>query len=124
MNNFSPKIKEQRKEKRLSIRKCAELVKISPTYLVRIEDGTTPPPSSEVIQKLAEVLKLDVNELNDLANEYLEYLGKSSSDTVRVPYSDEVPAFLRTASKKIKKPEDWQKLADKIEKMELNGEDE
>ena len=121
MNNFSPKIKEQRKNKRLSIRKCAELVGVSPTYLARIEDGTTPPPSSEVIQKLAEVLELDINELNDLANEYLEYLGKSTPDTTRVPYADEVPAFLRTVGKKIKNPEDWQKLAKKIEEWDINN---
>jgi transcriptional regulator with XRE-family HTH domain len=124
MNKFSIKIKEQRKAKRLSIRKCAEMAEISPTYLVRIEDGTTPPPSDKVIQKLSEVLDIDLNELNELANEYLEYLGKAKPENIRVPFSEELPAFLRTASKKITKPEDWQKLAKKIEEWELeNGDD-
>lgn len=119
MNEFSKKIKDARKQKRLSIRKCAESVGISPTYLVRIEDGTTPPPSDKVIEEISKVLEVDLTELNNLANDYLEYLGKAKPENIKVPFSEEVPAFLRTAGKKIKKPEDWQKLADIIKDTDL-----
>ncbi len=117
MNKFSPKIKEYRQKKRLSIRKCAELLEVSPTYLVRLEDGTTPPPSDKVIQKLSEVLEIDLNELNDLANEYLEYLGKAKPENIRVPHSEKVPGFLRSVSKHVKNPEDWDAIAKMIEEQ-------
>jgi len=62
MNGYSKRLKEYRKRKGSTIRKCAELLEISPTYLVRLEDGTTPPPSEKVRQKILEVLGLNIED--------------------------------------------------------------
>ena len=60
MNEYHKRLREYRKYKGLSIRKCAELLEISPTYLSRLEDPMTPPPSDKVIQKILEVLGLNI----------------------------------------------------------------
>lgn len=47
------------------------------TYLSKIENGKMPPPRPDVIQKLAEVLGADVNELMSLAGKVPTDLGKT-----------------------------------------------
>lgn len=124
MNKFAQKIKEQRKQKKLSIRKCAEALGISPTYMVKIEDDYSLPPSAEVIQKIAEVLELNLAELNDLANEVIAARGKDkTAQNVRVPYSEKIPGFLRSVSKHVETPEDWEKIAKKIDEEFKEGAD-
>ncbi len=64
---FGKKIRELRKAKGLSQRELARLVDIDFTYLSKIETGDLPPPSDEVISKLAEHLDVDEQELFLLA---------------------------------------------------------
>ena len=121
-NKFAEKIKEKRTEKKLSLRKCADALGISPTYLSKIEDERNLPPSGEVIQKLSELLEIDLTELNTLANEYLDAAGKNkTAQNIRVPYSEKVPGFLRAVSKHVKSPEDWDDIAKKIEEIKGKG---
>lgn len=65
--DFGKRIRELRKAKGLSQRDLARLVKIDFTYLSKIETGDLPPPSDEVISKLAEHLDVDEQELFLLA---------------------------------------------------------
>jgi transcriptional regulator with XRE-family HTH domain len=72
-NPFAQKIKKQRQDLGLSLRKVCEDVlnedgkKISVSYLNDIEQGHRNPPSGKIIIQLAKVLNLDAPELLSLA---------------------------------------------------------
>ena len=57
---FGEEIRRLREESGYSLRKFAELCKISPTYLSKIERGEFKPPSEKVINRMA--FHLDKNE--------------------------------------------------------------
>lgn len=59
-------IRKVRKEKKLSLRKAAELTGVSHPYLSQLETGSNKKPSIEILEKLA--LGLDIH------NNYLTYL--------------------------------------------------
>lgn len=56
-------VREKRQEKKLSIRKLAELAGISHTEIKRIEDGTRRQPSPQVIRSIASALVVPYEEL-------------------------------------------------------------
>lgn len=72
-NPFAQKIKKQRQDLGLSLRKVCEDVKnedgkaISVSYLNDIEQGHRNPPSGKIIVRLAKALNLDDQELLSLA---------------------------------------------------------
>jgi transcriptional regulator with XRE-family HTH domain len=72
-NEFARKIKQQRQHLDLSLRKVCEAVRneegkpISVSYLNDIEQGYRKPPGGKIVVQLAEVLKLDPQELLNLA---------------------------------------------------------
>ncbi|HEX8495357.1 MAG TPA: helix-turn-helix transcriptional regulator [Pyrinomonadaceae bacterium] len=73
-------------------RELAEKVGIDFTYLSKIENGKMPPPSEEVIIKLANELGADADELLQLASKVPEDI-----KTV-IHKSPGMPAFLRSIS--------------------------
>lgn len=64
-------------DRRFSLRQVATRIGIEPAYLSKIERGVFPPPSEEVIVKLAEVLGEDKDVLLAMA-------GKLSSDLQQI----------------------------------------
>ena len=55
---FGQKIREYRiTNTSLSLRKVAEKVDISPTYLSRIENDKEPPPSEDIIIRIAKIIQ-------------------------------------------------------------------
>jgi len=78
MKKFGSFIRDKREElrstdKAFSLRKVAIKVGVEPAYLSKIERNIFPPPSEEVIRKLANLLDLDADVLLAMA-------GKVSSD--------------------------------------------
>jgi transcriptional regulator with XRE-family HTH domain len=70
MTAFGKRIRELRKGRgdgHISLRDLAQRVGIDFTYLSKIENGKVPPPSNEVIEKLARELGADLEELLALA---------------------------------------------------------
>ena len=65
--NFGRKLRELRKAAGLTQRQLAHQVGVNFSYLSKIESGTMPPPSEQVIIRLAEVLNADRDELLVLA---------------------------------------------------------
>ena len=59
------KLREARRQedKRFSLRKFAQAVGMSATYLSRVERGDVPPPAEEKIRAIAEALGTDPEEL-------------------------------------------------------------
>lgn len=79
---FGPFIRQAREsihagDKTFSLRQVAARVGIEPAYLSKIERGVFPPPSEDVIVKLADALKEDRDVLLALA-------GKLSSDLQQI----------------------------------------
>lgn len=86
---FGERLRELRLDRDLNQRKLAGQVGINFTYLSKIETGKLSPPSQETINKLADALDADADELLILANKV--------PDDVKdvITESTEIPAFLR-----------------------------
>ena len=89
---FGDRVRKAREAKQITLRKFAEIIGISPTYLSKVERGDFDPPGEEKIKKIADALGEDPDELLALA-------GKVSSDLPDIvrKHPREMAAFLRTA---------------------------
>ena len=108
--SFGAKIRALREAQKISLRKFAEKVDISPTYLSKIERDEFPPPAEDVVRKFADALNQDHDELLALA-------GRVSSDLPKIirERPRELATFLRTASEL--SPEEMAKLTRYLETM-------
>lgn len=99
------RLKRVRSSRGLGLRGTANLVGVSATYLSRVENNLEA-PTEEKIQKLAEVLGDNFDELMQLA-------GKVPSDVADVIKADSsMPAFLRRAREQNVSAEQLLKLLD------------
>jgi transcriptional regulator with XRE-family HTH domain len=64
---FGRFVRDRRTAKDLSLRKFAELVGVSPTYLSQVEQGNCDPPTAERVRRMAEILGENADELTALA---------------------------------------------------------
>jgi transcriptional regulator with XRE-family HTH domain len=71
---FGDVLREKRTAKAISLRKFAEQVGVSPTYLSQVEQGNIDPPTAERVRKMAEILGENVDELIALAGRVPEDL--------------------------------------------------
>lgn len=58
-NLFGVFLKEKRQQKTMSLRELSDKANIAHTYILKIENGSKPPPSDNVLLKLARGLNLD-----------------------------------------------------------------
>ena len=108
--SFGATIRALREAQKISLRKFAEKVDISPTYLSKIERDEFPPPAEDVVRKFADALNQDHDELLALA-------GRVSSDLPEIirERPRELATFLRSASDL--SPEEMAKLTRYLERM-------
>jgi len=67
--SFGTLLRARRLAKGLSLRKFAEMVGVSPTYLSQVEqDKVEKPPTAERVRKMAELLNANVDEWSALAD--------------------------------------------------------
>ena len=64
---FGETIRKKRLAKGLSLRRFAQLVGVSPTYMSQVEQGKFSPPTAERIRRMAEILGENPDELIALA---------------------------------------------------------
>jgi len=107
---FGATIRALREAQQISLRKFADKVGISPTYLSKVERDDFPPPGEDTIKKIAGALGQDPDELLALA-------GKVSSDLPAIIQQRprQLATFLRTAGELT--PEELAKLTKYVEKM-------
>ena len=74
MKTFGQFLREKRVEKGFSLRKFAELVGISPTYLSQVEQDNVDPPTADRVKRMAELLGESVDEWTALAGRLTEDL--------------------------------------------------
>lgn len=96
--NFGDYIRELREAKRskdrsFSVRGLAKKLKIQASYLSRLESGSAPPPSNEVIRKFAIELKTEASVLMFLAGRIPEDL---------IPFIKKRPSFFNELIEQVK----------------------
>ena len=71
---FGQFLREKRIKKGFSLRKFAELVGVSPTYLSQVEQDNVDPPTADRVKRMAELLGESVDEWTALAGRLTEDL--------------------------------------------------
>jgi transcriptional regulator with XRE-family HTH domain len=90
---FGELIREKRLAKGHSLRKFAELIDVSPTYLSLVEQGKVEsPPTAERVRRMAEVL-------GERADELISLAGRMPEDLPGIIQNEptEMPELLRAA---------------------------
>ncbi len=89
---FGATIRAWREEKEIGLRRFADMVGMSPTYLSKVERDEFPPPGEEKIKAIAKELDRDSDELLALA-------GRVASDLEEIIQQNprEMATFLRAA---------------------------
>lgn len=72
--SFGQFLREKRVEKGFSLRKFAESVGVSPTYLSQVEQDNVDPPTADRVKRMAELLGESVDEWTALAGRLTEDL--------------------------------------------------
>ena len=75
--NFGQRVRALREQAGISQRQFAFALDITPTYMSKIERGEFPPPSEAVIKNMANMLKVDCDEL-------LAYADKVDSELLKI----------------------------------------
>ncbi len=110
---FGAFLRERRTAKGYSLRRFAELVGVSPTYLSHVEQGKVDsPPTADRIQKMADLLGTSADELFALAGRVPEDLPK-----IIQSQPEAMPALLRAL--KGLTPEQLKKLQDHAAKLRM-----
>ncbi|WP_010583104.1 helix-turn-helix domain-containing protein [Schlesneria paludicola] len=111
---FGQHLREKRVERGFSLRKFAELVGISPTYLSQVEQDNVDPPTADRVKKMAELLGESIDEWTALAGRLTEDL----PDIIRESPTA-VPDLLRAVRGLT--PEQLRKLRENAERMQKEG---
>jgi len=112
--SFGERVRNLREEKKktdptFSLRQFAEKLKLTPTYISKIERGEFRPPSPETIKKMAVLLGADSDELLELAGKVDPELGEIIKEQPRA-----MADFLRTAREKGLTSEDIREITERI----------
>ena len=112
---FGPVLRDMRLAKGYSLRKFADLVGVSPTYLSQVEQGNVDPPTAERVQKMAEIL-------NENADELIALAGRVPGDLHKIIQKQptQMPELLREA--KGLTTEQMQVLIDQARKLKERDE--
>lgn len=117
LQHFGDVLRKRRIEKGFSLRKFAELVDISPTYLSLVETGKADyAPAVERVLKMAELLGAD-------PDQWIALAGRMPDDVKKIILKDpeQMPALLRAA--KNLTPEQLRKLIADAEREGKGGGD-
>lgn len=111
------RIKELRKNKKMTQRQLAEVAGIDFTYLSKIEnDRLEHSPSLKALQRLAEVLEADELEFLNLADKMPPLLRDLAQN-------QEALQFFRNANKLAKPPGFWRHLSSRLDEIAKDAEE-
>jgi transcriptional regulator with XRE-family HTH domain len=113
-DSFGQLLREKRVEKGFSLRKFAELVGVSPTYLSQVEQGNVMPPTADRVKRMAELLGENPDEWTALAGRVPDDLPK-----IIQKQPTEMPELLREASGL--SAEQLRKLREQAKKLKDRG---
>ncbi len=116
-HNFGEFIAKKRLERRITLRKMAEMLDCSATFLSDIEKDRRNPLDMERMEKLSQILALseeERNEMLDLAGRKRNSVAPDLPDYIM--NRSYVSAALRTARDLNAGEDEWQKFIDDLEK--------
>lgn len=108
--SFGAMIRRRRLDKKLSLRKFADMVGVSPTYLSQIEQGKVErPPTAERIRVMAELL-------DENPDQWIALAGRLPDDLTEIIKKEPemMPALLRAARRL--SPEELKRVTEDLEK--------
>jgi transcriptional regulator with XRE-family HTH domain len=90
---FGALLRKKRLAKKFSLRKFAELVGVSPTYLSQVEQDNVMPPTADRVKRMADLL-------GENADEWTALAGRVPEDVPGILHQQptEMPQLLREAS--------------------------
>jgi transcriptional regulator with XRE-family HTH domain len=111
---FGQELREKRIEEGFSLRKFAQLVGVSPTYLSQVEQDNVDPPTADRVKRMAELL-------GENADEWIALAGRLPEDLPEIIQKEptEVPDLLRAV--KGLTAEQVRKLRENAERMKRGG---
>ena len=104
-DTFGKKLRDLRVNSDIGLRELARLINKSPGYLSDVERDHVPPPSEDVILKIAEAMNADKKELLAVAQKMDPEISNY------VAQEPEAADFLRMAKDKEFDHEDWERLS-------------
>lgn len=124
-NLFGTFLREKREQNNISLRELAKAVKISPTYLLYIEEGSKPPPSDKVLLKLANALTLDNESRIIFFDIALQVKQLKDDDLINLPAdivlylnnTDSAKKVIRQADKLGYSNEFWTEILEQLKKQ-------
>ena len=113
-NQFGQMVRSKRVAKGFSLRKFAELVGVSPTYLSQVEQGNVMPPTADRVKRMAELL-------DENPDEWIALAGRVPDDLPEIIQQQptEIPELLREASGMT--AEQLRKLREQAKKLKEKG---
>jgi len=112
-NRYGAKQRDLRVAKGLTLRKFAEALGVSPTYVSGVENGTLPPPTAERLTKIAELLDTSLDDLIGLAGRW---------DDVAKQAVEDRPEFVRLfRAVKDLSPDQVDELSRRAEELSEDG---
>jgi HTH-type transcriptional regulator, competence development regulator len=108
---FGERIRELREAKQVSLRKFAQQLEISATYLSKIERGDLPPPGEDAVMRIARSLDQDPDQLLALA-------GKVASDLPELIRERPKPLSILLRATRNLTAEQIAKLTEEAERMQ------
>ena len=112
-DTFGKKLRDLRIRADVGLRELARLINKSPGYLSDVEHDNVPPPSEDVLLKIAGALSVDKKELLTAAQKMDPELSRY------VARDPEIADFLRMAREKKFDSEDWETLTKLAEAAKL-----
>lgn len=113
---FGQVLREKRMAKGYSLRKFAQLVDVSPTYLSQVEQINVDPPTADRVKRMAEILGEDVDEWTALAGRLTQDLPEIIHEKPKA-MADMLRAMRGLTADQLRK------LRDEAESMQREGEE-
>lgn len=117
-NTFGTFLNTKRQEQKISLRKFAEMLKISPVYMCNMEKNRNPAPSEDVLERMVSLLLLseeDKSYFYDLAAKSKNAPTVSRDLPEYIMDRDIVRVALRTAKDMDATDEEWQEFISMLE---------
>ncbi len=115
---FGEFVRQKRLAKGLSLRRFAQMVGVSPTYMSQVEQGRFSPPTPERIRRMAEILGEDADRLIALAGRVPDDL----PEIIRQNTAAGMPEMLREANGLT--AEEFRRLVEQIRRMKKTRKDQ
>ena len=100
---FGKFVRNKREEKKINLRKLAEILEIAPAYMSDMEKARRYPPDKEKLAKIAEALELTEDEANTMYDYAALAKDNSVSPVCRSILWRQIMSVLR-----LEKPEIWE----------------